>query len=311
MLSLGMGALAQDSRPADPAAPAAPAGAAALSPPAAGGAISGANSAEAHVPEPLAPADSNDPLLQPPPLPPGKPTLIGGTITRIDKVRDTLTLKPFGGGAIKVFFDDRTHIFRDGIEATVLSLRKGDRVYVDTILNGPRVFARNIRMGNGDRLADARGQILAYDARKRRLQMRDSPTAEPVAFRVTGDTVIRQIAEAPGAGTSELVAGSLVVVRFSPAGPNQDTAREVDVYAVPGSVFTFAGTVTFLNLAHGVVALQQRSDDQNYEIMLERGADRYTNLTQGAEVTIRALFDGERYLAQSIEVTGARSSANP
>ncbi|MBV8523515.1 MAG: hypothetical protein JOY71_15555, partial [Acetobacteraceae bacterium] len=42
--------------------------------------------------------NANDPLLEPPPLPKTKPTLIGGTAARIDHVRNLLTIQPFGGG---------------------------------------------------------------------------------------------------------------------------------------------------------------------------------------------------------------------
>ena len=87
--------------------------------------------------------NANDPMLEPPPLPKTKPTLIGGTAARIDHVRNLLTIQPFGGGQkVKMFIDERTHIYRNGEETTVLGIRKGDRVYADTMLDGARVFAK-------------------------------------------------------------------------------------------------------------------------------------------------------------------------
>src|SRR5262249_45097583 len=72
--------------------------------------------------------NSNNPLLEPPPLPKTKPTLIGGTAARIDHVRNLLTIQPFGGGQkVKMFIDERTHVYRNGQATTVLGIRKGDR----------------------------------------------------------------------------------------------------------------------------------------------------------------------------------------
>ena len=91
-------------------------------------------------------SNPGDPLLDVPPLPKGKATLVGGRVGKIDPIRNRITVEPFGGGdKMKVFFDERTHIYRDGTETTQANIHKGDRVYVDTLLDGPRVFARNIR----------------------------------------------------------------------------------------------------------------------------------------------------------------------
>src|SRR5437868_3842291 len=81
------------------------------------------------------PAESNDPLLSVPPLPKGNTTLIGGVVRNIDEIRNRMDVDPFGGGRIRVHFDERSHFFRDGVETTQLAVRKGDRVYVDTMLD--------------------------------------------------------------------------------------------------------------------------------------------------------------------------------
>src|ERR1700704_3652741 len=46
------------------------------------------------------------PRLRIPPLPPGKTTLIGGTIQKVDHVRDRLILQAFGGKRTAVLFDE-------------------------------------------------------------------------------------------------------------------------------------------------------------------------------------------------------------
>ncbi len=49
------------------------------------------------------------------PAPPaGKPTVIGGIIRSVDPVRDQMSLRVFGGKPMKMLFDVRTQVFRDG-----------------------------------------------------------------------------------------------------------------------------------------------------------------------------------------------------
>src|SRR5207245_8310679 len=43
-----------------------------------------------------------------PPVPAGKATLVGGTIERLDRVQDRLTVHVFGGEKMKILFDTRT-----------------------------------------------------------------------------------------------------------------------------------------------------------------------------------------------------------
>ena len=54
-----------------------------------------------------------------PKLPDAKASLIGGTVGRLDRVRDQITVQIFGGGKMKIFFDPRTHIYHDGAEASL------------------------------------------------------------------------------------------------------------------------------------------------------------------------------------------------
>src|SRR5690242_7865165 len=59
--------------------------------------------------------DAYDPLLDLPPLLPGKVTLIGGTVISLDEVMNRMVLLPFGGKQkMRVRFDTRTHFYRDG-----------------------------------------------------------------------------------------------------------------------------------------------------------------------------------------------------
>src|SRR5437588_4518519 len=92
-------------------------------------------------------ANPGDPLLDVPPLPKGKVTMEGGTVAKIDPIRNRLVLTPFGAKEkMKLWFDERTHFYRGGRETTQAAIHQGDRVYADTMLDRPHVFARNIRI---------------------------------------------------------------------------------------------------------------------------------------------------------------------
>ena len=248
--------------------------------------------------------DGHDPILDPPPVPRTTTTLVGGTITKVDRMRNRMTVHIFGSGHWTVNFDERTHIFHNGAETTQLALKKGERVYVDTQLDNNRhdIFARNIRVGVAALPADADGQIIAVDPKHNELTLRDALNSVPVRFAVDPETRISK-GQTP-ASFKDVKPGTLVHVRFSASSPNRGLAREVSIVATPGAVFTFSGKVTFLDLHRGLLAIQNSTDDRNYEIHFSPGAvtDR-SNLGVGREVLVRATFEGTRYTAQSVNLT--------
>ncbi len=248
--------------------------------------------------------DPNDPLFGVPPLPKGKVSLIGGTVQKIDRVRNRVTVKTFGdaGKKMKVTFDERTHIYRDGVETTERGIRPGDRVYVDTMLDGVRLLARNIRVVTSLKPSDAEGQIAAYNPRNGIMTVRDELSNTPVTFRISKDTKVNG---GGGQGTIELVPGSLVTVKFSPGQRNRDMAREITILAMPGNTFNFAGKVRFLDMSKGIIAVENLADNKTYELQFQPGVVR-DDVTVGSDVTVSALFSGKGYRAQSIAVNQAK-----
>jgi hypothetical protein len=245
--------------------------------------------------------DGHDPILDPAPVPRTTTTLVGGIITGVDRLRNRLTLHVFGGNRWTVSFDERTHIFHNGAETTQLALKKGERVYVDTQLDNNRhdIFARNIRVGVAELPADADGQIIAVDTKHNELTLRDTLNSVPVRFAVDPETRISN-GQTPAA-FKDVKPGTLVHVRFAASSPNRGLAREVSIIAVPGSTFTFAGKVTFLDLHRGLIAVQNTTDDKNYEIHFAPSAVANRNeLGVGRDVLVRATFEGTRYMAQSV-----------
>jgi hypothetical protein len=248
--------------------------------------------------------DGHDPILDPAPMPRTTTTMVGGTISGLDRLRNKMTVHVFGGGHWTVYFDERTHIFHNGAETTQLALKKGERVYVDTQLDNNRhdIFARNIRVGVAELPADADGQIIAVDTKHNELTLRDTLNSVPVRFAVDPETRISN-GQTPAA-FKDVKPGTLVHVRFAASSPNRGLAREVSIIAVPGSTFTFAGKVTFLDLRRGLIAVQNSTDDKNYEIHFAPQAVTNRNeLGVGRDVLVRATFEGSRYMAQSVNPT--------
>ncbi len=248
------------------------------------------------------PGNAGDPLLDVPPLPKGQVTLVGGTVAKVDQIRNRLVVEPFGGGEkLKVTFDERTHIFRDGTETTQLAIRKGDRVYVDTMLNGSRVFARNIRVQSQIGPADASGQVESFNPSAGVLTLRDQLSAEPVSFRVDSGTTVKRDGQ-PGA-LADVKSGSLVSLKFAAGGRARGVVKEIAVIAVPGTSFTFVGRVTHLDLRGATLAVQNQSDGKTYDITFDPGkTEGRADLVVGSHVTIIATFTGSGYKAESVTI---------
>src|SRR5258708_21606399 len=126
-----------------------------------------------------------------PSLPPAKATLVGGTVERLDRVQDRVTLQVFGGGKMKIVFDPRTRIYRDGVPASAADLRRGDRIYVDTLLDGDTIFARNIHLKSAASTGERQGVIVSY--RRGELTMRHQLSPNAVKVRLSPSTRILKL----------------------------------------------------------------------------------------------------------------------
>lgn len=254
-----------------------------------------------------APGDEQDPLLAPPPMPKTEITLVGGVVRNVDRIRNRITVQPYGAGSsMKMFFDERSHFFRDGRETTQLAVRQGDRVYVDTQLDNGRVFARNIRVDGNAMPADASGQVILYDPTRALLTLQDQLSSQPVSFRLDERTAIKGPG---GAGsTRDLVPGSLITVRFAPGEGGRGAAQEVSIIAVPGSIFTFTGKITHLDMSTGLLTVDSATDNKRYDINFLPNTPGITpQLTEGSDITVEAVFEGSRYSARRVTLNQARA----
>jgi hypothetical protein len=240
-----------------------------------------------------------------PPPPGGKATLIGGTLSSLDRVRDEMIVRPFGGGKLRILFDGRTQVYRDGTKVSQRELRSGDRIYVDTLLDGTTIFAKNIRMQTKQTGGESRGQIVKYDQGTGTLTLKDALSSHSVNLRVTSSTRILHDSQV---GTrADLVPGALVTVSFRASGKEPKEpgiVDEVSILAAPGTAFTFAGQVTYLDMPAGLLVLVDPRDKKSYEIHFDPARMKTDGeLREGSEVNVTADFDGTRYVTKAVTVS--------
>jgi len=252
-------------------------------------------------------ADDNSVAVDPatllpelPPVPKANATMIGGTVDRVDRVRDRITVRVFGGGKENILFDPRTHIYRGGQPVTQADLHEGERIYLDTILDGSDVFARTIRLTGPRATGTSQGTVLKFRSDRGQLTVRDALSPEPVEVRVNSSTRLTQ-----GDRTlpiTALVPGSLVSIRFSSGQGPHNTATEISILAQPGTEYTFSGQVVHIDLRNGLVVVNSSVDHKMYELYLASPASPDENLHPGATVTAITRFDGEHYVVRSMSV---------
>src|SRR5438270_1842807 len=234
-----------------------------------------------------------------PPVPSKNATLVGGTLERLDRVRDQVTVQVFGGGRMSVLFDPRTRVYRGQKEVTIADLKQGERIYVDTILDGNKIFARNIRLSPSAAAGQSQGIVLRYKSDE--LTIRDGLSPSAVKIRLSPST--RFLRNGRSVPASSLLTGSLISVDFDSQGNGRGVAREISILALPGTQYTFVGQVAHIDLRAGLLVLNSSIDHKTYEIYLNPQGTPDDNLQAGANVTISANFENSRYVARSVTVT--------
>jgi hypothetical protein len=242
----------------------------------------------------------HDPLLEPKPLPKANLSLIGGVARKVDMVHNRFTLQPFGGGSkYLVYFDERTRIMTAGRETTALAIHPGDRVYVDTQVLGAQVFARSIQIRSLSGPAQASGQVIEVLGGQVRLQ--DRLSGQTIQFQLSDQTRIE--ARGKPSAVDELRTGALIDVTFTPVG-KRSQAQSITIHASPGEAYVFEGVLTNVDLHDGVLALDNQTDGNNYELHFDPLTEKdVSRLVIGVPVYVTANFDGKRYRTTSIKIT--------
>ena len=248
--------------------------------------------------------ENYDPLLDLPPLPHNEVTLIGGTVVRLDEIMNRMVVQPFGGKQkMNVAFDTRTHFYQDGKAITEREIKQGQRIYLDTMLNGNKVFAKTIWIQTAVESGVGQGQIIDFDDGKQVLTVRDELSSQPLKMRLSSGAVIRK-GEQP-ASKSDLVQGALVALTFGP----QREVQQVTVLATPGTAFTFSGRVTYVDMSRKMIAIDNRSDRKKYDVSVNAIPQSVLRqVREGSEISLSAVFDGNQYDARSLTPAAAASA---
>jgi len=248
--------------------------------------------------------ENYDPLLDLPPLPHNEVTLIGGTVVRLDEIMNRMVVQPFGGKQkMNVAFDTRTHFYQDGKAITEREIKQGQRIYLDTMLNGNKVFAKTIWIQTAVESGVGQGQIIDFDDGKQVLTVRDELSSQPLKMRLSSGVVIRK-GEQP-ASKSDLVQGALVALTFGP----QREVQQVTVLATPGTAFTFSGRVTYVDMSRKMIAIDNRSDRKKYDVSVNAIPQSVLRqVREGSEISLSAVFDGNQYDARSLTPAAAASA---
>jgi len=215
-----------------------------------------------------------------------------------------MKLQPFGTKKeMRVHLDTRTRFFRDGTPITEREIKQGQRVYLDTMLNGDRVFAKTIWIRSSAEEGNSRGQVVEADLERNTVTLRDELTDQSIKLKTSPHTIVRRGTQ-QGA-LADLTPGALVSLSF---GPQRDV-REIDMLAAPGSVFTFAGQITYLDVSRKLIAVANQSDKKTYDLYMDAIAPSLLRqLREGVNVSVSAVFDGSRYAARSVDF---QSASNP
>ena len=235
-----------------------------------------------------------------PPVPRRNATLVGGTLEKLDRVRDRVTVRVFGGGRTTALIDPRTRVFRGTKEVTIADLREGQRIYLDTILDGSTIFAKNVRLDAVAAQGESRGVIVKYQGNQGELSIRDGIAPFPVRVRLSSATQFFQGDRAVPAST--LVPGSLVEVTFTSEGNGHDTAQKISILALPGTHYVFSGQVVHIDLRTGLLVLNSSTDHKTYEIYLDPSFRPGDNLQPGSTVTAVTSFQDSRYVTRDLTV---------
>jgi hypothetical protein len=242
-----------------------------------------------------------------PPAPRGKTTIIGGQIRSFDPVRDQFSLRIYGQRPMKIWFDERTQVYRDGEKISVRELGPEDHASVQTILDGANVFAVSIHILSGTDEGECDGRVVKFNPDKGELVVASQMSPAPVTFMVPANINIARVGErgftAGSSGVSDLVAGTLVSVSFGADTARRNVAREIKIVAVPGAAFVFTGNISFLDMQTGTMVLVDPRDGKSYQIHFDSARlPTSASLRAEANVTVTATYDGAQYAANAIAV---------
>lgn len=240
-----------------------------------------------------------------PPVPKGQSTIFGGSIRDFDPVRDRFMLDVVGEHPMRVLFDERTQVFRDGTKVHLKDLGPEEHASVETTLDGADVFALSIHILSQVPQGEYQGKVLNFDRSTGALTIRASDSRDPLKVFVGMNTQFarkgqRQFISA-GSGPADLEPGSLVSITFLSRSPGQAVAKEITVLAVPGSSFIFEGNLVSIDLHSGLLIMADPTDQKDYQISFNAVLfPESKTLHVGDKIRVRAAFNGTTFIANEL-----------
>jgi hypothetical protein len=229
------------------------------------------------------------------PKPGGKVGLVRGVLKRLDPVHDQLLIHAFGGGDVRIVFDPRTQLISGNTSTHKITLPLGSVVSVDTVIDSGKLFALAVRTGSTN-AGELNGQVVRYDSARSLLILRDPLSLEGISLRIAPDTTV--VNQGRPASPQALSTGMLVRVWFL---PTQNVANKVVILAERGNSFTFEGRILSVDLRSRILALSNDSDQSVRELAINLlDANSLHLLREGADVSIQAEFDGDRYNVRTV-----------
>lgn len=231
---------------------------------------------------------------------------MGGNIRDVDLVRDEFTLKVFGGSSIKILFDERTQVFRDGHRFPVLGLQPENHASVETTLDGTKVFARRIHILSELPEGECRGRIISYSPRTGELAI-EAALSQSITLRIVAGTTVthsgQPVASSQQPGSPNFVVGSLVDVKFMAGSGSHGVATHIDIVASPGEAFVFRGKLATFDMHAGRIVIVDTRDNQSYDVAFDPSRFPMSReLHNGLAVKVITNFDGQRFVASKITV---------
>jgi hypothetical protein len=240
-----------------------------------------------------------------PAAPKGTSTIFGGEIRNIDPVRDQLTLAVYGERPMKILFDERTLVYLNGKRIPLHELKREDHASVETTLDGAEIFAVSIHELSNAPEGEYNGKVVSYDSGSGELALSSNGSRDPLKVRVAQDASFVRVGQsgftATRSGPWDLRSGSLIAIEFGSDNEGRGVADKITVYAVPGAAFAFSGSIASLNLGLGRLVLVDPRDQKSYEISFDAGrTPGARDLHLGERLSVRAEYDGTRYMASEI-----------
>lgn len=250
--------------------------------------------------------DTREGVAAIPSLPQGSSTILGGAIADVDPILDRFTLNIPGEKPMRILFDERTQVYRDGEKIPLRNLGAARYASVQTTLDGASVFAISIRMLSHVSSGYYQGEIVSFNPSTNELGVISRSGGYPLKLRLSQKAnVTREGQKQLNPGTvnaASLTPGSLVGVEFTPDGAGGGIASQVKILATQGDRFVIGGEIAGIDLSSNKMVLLDTRDMHSYDISFNAtNASAIKDLRRGQRVRVVVKYDGAGYNALNIE----------